>query len=106
MNKLTAVYAWPIYVMLMAALGGCTTIEKCGLEGCASDQKISAQVRALLNERPELGPPGTISVETLNGVVYLDGDVVGGLDKRNVESIVRQASGVKKVVNGISVEHS
>jgi osmotically-inducible protein OsmY len=106
MNKVTAAYAWPIYVMLIAALGGCATVEKCGLEGCASDQKISAQVQALLNGHPELGPPGTISVETLNGVVYLDGDVVGGLDKRNVESIVRQASGVKKVVNGISVEHS
>ena len=106
MNKVTGVYALPIYVMLMAALGGCATIEKCGLEGCASDQKTSAQVRALLNAHPELGPPGTISVETLNGVVYLDGDVVGGLEKRNVDSIVRQASGVKKVVNGISVAHN
>jgi osmotically-inducible protein OsmY len=106
MNKVTAVYAAPIFVMLIAALGGCATIEKCGLEGCASDQKISAQVQTLLSAHPELGPPGTVSVETLNGVVYLDGDVVGGLEKRNVDSIVRRASGVKKVVNGISVAHN
>jgi osmotically-inducible protein OsmY len=106
MNKATAVHAWPICIMLIGALGGCATVEKCGLEGCASDQKISAQVQALLNAHPELGPPGTITVETLNGVVYLDGEVVGGLEKRDVESIVRQASGVKKVVNGISVEHT
>jgi osmotically-inducible protein OsmY len=92
--------------MLIVALGGCATVEKCGLEGCASDRKISAEVQALLNAHPELGAPGTIAVETLNGVVYLDGEVVGGLEKRNVESIVRQASGVKRVVNGISVEHS
>jgi osmotically-inducible protein OsmY len=91
--------------MLIGALSGCATIEKCGLEGCASDRKISAQVEALLNAHPEFGPPGSITVETLNGVVYLDGLVEGGLDKRSIESIVRQASGVKRVVNGVSVQH-
>jgi osmotically-inducible protein OsmY len=106
MYKVTTAHAWPICTMLIAALGGCATVEKCGLEGCASDQKLSAQVRTLLNAHTELGPPGTIAVETLNGVVYLDGEVVGGLEKRDVESIVRQAPGVKKVVNGISVEHT
>jgi len=105
MYKATTVHAWPICIMLIGALGGCASVEKCGLEGCASDRKISAQVQTLLNAHPELGPPGTIAVETLNGVVYLDGEVVGGLEKRNIESVVRQASGVKKVVNGISVEH-
>jgi osmotically-inducible protein OsmY len=106
MNKAKGVHAWPVCIMLAGALGGCATIEKCGLEGCASDRELSAQVKALLNAHPELGPPGSISVETLNGVVYLDGEVVGGLEKRSVESIVRQASGVKRVVNGISVEHT
>jgi osmotically-inducible protein OsmY len=105
MNKTRAVHAWPVCIMLMGALSGCATIEKCGLEGCAGDRKISAQVEALLNGHPEFGPPGSISVETLNGVVYLDGVVQGGLEKRDIEAIVRQASGVKKVVNGVSVEH-
>ena len=105
MNKASVVHAWPVGIMLMGALSGCATIEKCGLEACASDRKISAQVEALLNAHPEFGPPGSISVETLNGVVYLDGVVQGGLEKRDIESIVRQASGVKKVVNGVSVEH-
>jgi|SRR5271154_2012996 len=105
MIKTAAVHAWPICIMLIGALGGCATVEKCGLEGCAADQAISAQVRTLLNAHPEFGPPGTISVETLNGVVYLNGEVVGGLDKRSIEEIVRQASGVKKVVNGVSVQH-
>jgi osmotically-inducible protein OsmY len=105
MNKASVVHAWPVGIMLMGALSGCATIEKCGLEGCASDRKISAQVEALLNAHPEFGPPGSISVEALNGVVYLDGVVQGGLEKRDIESIVRQASGVRKVVNGVSVEH-
>jgi osmotically-inducible protein OsmY len=108
MNKATATAAaaWSLCVILISALGGCATYEKCGLEGCASDRKVSAQVQELLNAHPELGPPGSITVETLNGVVYLDGVVTGGLEKRNVEAIVRQASGVKRVVNGVSVEHS
>jgi hypothetical protein len=106
MNKATVVRAWPLCIMLIGTMGGCATVEKCGLEGCADDRQISAQVKALLNAHPELGPPGSISVETLNGVVYLDGLVTGGLEKRSVESIVLQASGVKRVVNGISVEHT
>jgi osmotically-inducible protein OsmY len=106
MNKATAAAAWPIYIILIGTLGGCATVEKCGLEGCASDRKISAQVEALLNAHPEIGPPGSITVETLNGVVYLDGVVEGGLEKRSIDSIVRQTPGVKRVVNGISVEHS
>jgi osmotically-inducible protein OsmY len=106
MNKARLVHGWLVCIMLIGALGGCATVEKCGLEGCASDRAISAQVAALLNAHPELGPPGSISVETLNGVVYLDGLVTGGLEKRSVDSIVRQVSGVKRVVNGISVEHT
>jgi osmotically-inducible protein OsmY len=106
MDKATAAYAWPVCIMLIGALGGCATYEKCGLEGCAGDRQLSAQVQSLLNAHPELGPPGSISVETLNGVVYLDGIVNGGLEKRSVDSIVRQVSGVKRVVNGVSVEHT
>jgi osmotically-inducible protein OsmY len=106
MNKARVVHALSLCIVFIGTLGGCATYEKCGLQGCASDRQISAQVKALLNAHPELGPPGSIRVETLNGVVYLDGLVTGGLEKRSVESIVLQASGVKRVVNGISVEHT
>ena len=104
-NKATAAHAWPVFVMLIGAVGGCATYEKCGLEGCPSDQKMTSKVEALLNKHTEFGPPGSITVQTLNGVVYLDGQVDGGLEKRSAESIVRQASGVARVVNGISVLH-
>jgi osmotically-inducible protein OsmY len=106
MNKVATVRAWSICIVLMSALGGCATYERFGLEGCPSDRDVSAQVQALMNKHPELGPPGSISVQTMNGVVYLDGEVVGGLEKRNVESIVRKFSGVKRIVDGISVEHT
>jgi osmotically-inducible protein OsmY len=44
-------------------------------------------------------------VETLNHVVYLDGQVDGGLEKRNAEAVVRRVDGVKQVENDIDVEH-
>jgi hypothetical protein len=55
---------------------------------------------------PEFGPPGTITVQTLNGVVYLDGESDDGLDRADVPSIVRRVAGVKKVVNGTYVDNN
>jgi osmotically-inducible protein OsmY len=53
-----------------------------------------------------LGPPGAITVQTFDSVVYLYGQVGAGLEKRNAEDIAQQVAGVTKVVNGISVPHS
>jgi osmotically-inducible protein OsmY len=97
---------WCAGFALIGALSGCATTEKCGLEGCASDRKITAKVEALLNAHPEFGPPGTITVQTLNGVVYLDGELDDGLDRTDVPSIVRRVAGVKKVVNGTYVDNN
>ena len=99
-------HVWGACFVLIGALSGCTTIEKCGLEGCASDRKITAKVEAIVNAHPEFGPPGTITVQTLNGVVYLDGELDDGLDKTDVRSIVRRVAGVKKVVNGTYVDNN
>src|ERR1700722_7898446 len=67
-----------ILVLLLIGLIGCATYEKCGIEGCADDRKITANVRAAFDEHPQLGPPNSINVETLNGVVYLTGHVSAG----------------------------
>jgi osmotically-inducible protein OsmY len=105
-TKASTIHALVAAFILAAALPGCATIEKCGLEGCASDRKITAKVEALLNAHPEFGPPGTITVQTLNGVVYLDGELDDGLDRADVRSIVRRVAGVKKVVNGTYVDNT
>jgi hypothetical protein len=44
--------------VLTGALAGCATYAKCGIEGCAGDAKVTANVQALLDRHPELGPPG------------------------------------------------
>jgi len=97
---------WCAGFALISGLSGCATIEKCGLDGCASDREITAKVEALLNAHPEFGPPGTITVQTLKGVVYLDGELDDGLDRADVRSIVRRVAGVKKVVNGTYVDNN
>jgi osmotically-inducible protein OsmY len=45
-------------------------------------------------------------VQTFNSVVYLDGQVGGGLEKRIAADVALQVAGVKEVVNGIYVPHS
>ena len=84
-NIASSTHLWCACFIAIGGLSGCATIEKCGVEGCASYRKVTAKVEALLDAHPEFGPPGTITVETLNGVVYLDGELDDGLDRGDVQ---------------------
>jgi osmotically-inducible protein OsmY len=106
MNIASRARVWCACFLAIGALSGCATIEKCGVEGCASDRKVTAKVEALLNAHPEFGPPGSITVETLNGVVYLNGELDDGLDRGDIQSIVRRVAGVKKIVNNVSADNN
>jgi osmotically-inducible protein OsmY len=90
-------------VILAAALAGCATYEKCGLEGCAGDAKVTANVKAVLDQHTELAAPGTIEVQTLDHVVYLNGFVDSGLERSTAESLAQQVPGVTRVVDSIAV---
>jgi osmotically-inducible protein OsmY len=100
----------PIYTLAFASilagvLAGCADFRQCGTESCAADSKITANVEAQLDQMPDLGPPGSIRVQTRDHVVYLNGAVAGGLEKRDVEAFVRQLPGVEQVANNIDVQH-
>jgi osmotically-inducible protein OsmY len=104
------IYPKPLYALasiliLTAVLPGCATYSKCGFGGCPGDAKITADTRALLNQRPDLGPPNSINVETLDHVVYLSGEVSAGIMSERAESIAREAPDVARVVNSIAVAH-
>jgi len=90
-------------VALATALAGCATYEKCGLEGCAGDAKVTANVQARLDQHPDLGGPGAIEVQTLDHVVYLNGYVATGLERRFAESLAQETPGVTRVVDSIAV---
>ncbi|HEX3396354.1 MAG TPA: BON domain-containing protein [Steroidobacteraceae bacterium] len=88
---------------MACTLTACASYEKCGFEGCPGDAQITADVRALFDRHPELGPSGPLTVQTLDGVVYLYGVVATDLVREEAESIALKAPGVKKVVNSLGV---
>ena|ERR1700679_1097693 len=87
--------------LFLIGLSGCATYEKCGLEGCAGDRDITAKVRAAFEQHPELGPPSSINVETVNHVVYLTGHVSEGAMRSIAESAAGQVVGVAHVVDNV-----
>jgi hypothetical protein len=90
--------------LLCGAVSGCATIEKCGLEGCPADQKITSHVKAMLEQHPDLDV-SQLTVQTLNHVVYLDGIVASDLESDTAAAVAHHVRGVKEVVNNISVNN-
>jgi osmotically-inducible protein OsmY len=105
MSILRPLFAGTCSVVLIYSLVGCAAYERCGLEGCPGDAKITAKVQAALNQHADLGPPDSIEVQTLNHVVYLNGLVYDGLAKRTAVSVTKQVAGVTDIVNNIAVNH-
>lgn len=87
-------------------VSGCAGYRKCGLEGCPGDAQITSEVQSLLNGHADLGPPNIIRVQTLDRIVYLTGEVNTDFTRQTVEALVRQAAGVRRVVNSISIEYT
>jgi osmotically-inducible protein OsmY len=71
----------------------------------AGDAAIEAEVRALLDEHPELGAPLEVHVQAIDRVVYLYGSVDSYRDKLLVQSLASQTRGVTKVVNAIEQQN-
>jgi osmotically-inducible protein OsmY len=95
---------WLLAVVLLgaAAFQGCASTP-CTSESCKSDAKISADVKAHLNEYRELGPPNSVYVQTRDGVVYLTGQVATDLQRTTAESVAQKVPGVVQVVNSIAL---
>jgi osmotically-inducible protein OsmY len=91
-----------LVLILAAALSGCAALGKCSPENCANDVKITADVADMLGAHSEFGPPGTIQVQTINGVVYLNGLVNSDMERQNAETLVLRLPNVKDVVNSLS----
>jgi osmotically-inducible protein OsmY len=90
-------------LILSGVLPGCATYEKCGIDGCPGDHKITANVQAAFDRYPELGEPNSISVQTLNHVVYLSGGVSEGAMRDTAESVALKVKGVARVEDTIYV---
>ncbi len=90
-------------LVLASALSACATYEKCGFRGCPGDAKITADVQTAFQSHAELQPPNIITVQTVDGVVYLYGLVETDYQLQMAESVAHQTAGVNKVVNSIGL---
>jgi osmotically-inducible protein OsmY len=102
MHKHKQLYALTLGLILAAGFSGCAVFQKCSPENCAMDAKIESEVEATLAEHRELGPPAALHVQTINGLVYLNGTVDTEFEVRNAEAIVRRVANVKDVVNNLN----
>jgi osmotically-inducible protein OsmY len=100
------IYAIACASILTAALSGCADFRPSENQSRTADANITADVLARMNQMSALGPPGSIAVQTLDHVVYLNGVVDVGLEKRAAEATAREVPGVTNVVNDIAVTHS
>lgn len=106
MNTHKSAYAVALAAVLTAALSGCADFRPGGTQKLTDDGNITADIEARLNQMPNLGPPGAIGVQTRDHVVYLNGVVDVGLEKRIAEATAKQVPGVTSIVNNIAVSHS
>ena len=105
MNRLKPLFGLMFAIAITGALPGCATERTCGAAGCSGDAKITSNVQALIDQHPDLGPPNSINVQTLDHVVYLNGLVSTGLQRDIAESVARETTGVVRVENLIAVTH-
>ena len=100
MKNLRPLYALACAFALAGAVSGCAT-ESSGEK--MTDEKITANVQAMINQHSDVGPPDSVRVETRDHVVYLNGYVSTGLMKSTAEDLAQHTRGVTKVVNNIAV---
>jgi osmotically-inducible protein OsmY len=105
----TPLYVVACLIILTDTLTGCSAYNayrKCGSAGCPGDAKITTEVRALLNQHPALGPPNQIYVQTLDGVVYLTGQVATDLQRDSAEAVAHEAPDVSRIMNTIALTYA
>jgi hypothetical protein len=106
MSRLKPIFSLAITVILTGALPACAAYRKCGYSGCADDAKISAEFRTLLKQYPSLEAPNSVRVQTMDHVVYLNGQVNTDLERFTAESVAGSIPGVTRVVDSISLSYA
>jgi osmotically-inducible protein OsmY len=85
----------------LSVVGACAT----GPHGdTAEDGAITARVQTLLEQYPSLQAPNSVTVQTVQHVVYLRGLVSTPYQKRLAGSVAAQAGAGLHIVNMVAVE--
>jgi osmotically-inducible protein OsmY len=91
-----------VITLTLLHIGACATRP----DEIAANAQVTRDVRALLAQHAELGPPNLIYVQTLDHVVYLTGFVSEGTMRTTAGEVALAAPGVRRVVNTIAVTKS
>ncbi|MEP6484332.1 MAG: BON domain-containing protein [Rudaea sp.] len=94
--------------VLITAVSGCAPVEtqkSCSGDNCVSDSEITHNIELEIGDRAELSG-WTITVQTIDGVVYLHGLVDTTPQRDRVEAIARDTRGVKGVQNSIELRNA
>ena len=83
-------------------LSSCMSARKCDATSCEGDARITANLDAWLYEDKAI-QPFSVTVQTIDGTVYLYGIVDTQMQKNIIEDQARKTPGVKSVVNSLSV---
>ena len=105
MSRVNQFCAWAAAVILTGALPACAVYRKCGFAGCPGDAKITAEVLALIDQYPALEAPNSVRVQTMDHVVYLNGQVNTELERSTAESVALSVPGVRRVINSINFDY-
>jgi osmotically-inducible protein OsmY len=90
-------------IAALLSVAGCASLERCGIEGCPDDRRITAHVRVLFAQDPSLEAPNLVTVQTVDHVVYLKGLVDTPYQQQLAAYLASQAAGVTRVVNMIGL---
>ena len=90
-------------MLVVAAGAGCrATSDRTTVGEVIDDTAITAQVKGRL-AAAEAETLANVNVDTVNGVVYLNGTVDSAQLKARAESSARSEEGVQRVVNNLQV---
>jgi osmotically-inducible protein OsmY len=90
--------------VLVGALSSCASFRGCGAADCQGDRKITADVEHLIDSTPALMGSVPITVQSINGVVYLNGLVETDLERYMAENIASRAPHVAMIINDVAVQ--
>jgi hyperosmotically inducible protein len=89
--------------LLMAVASGCTSMTGKTAGENVDDASITAQVKTKLAAE-KVATLTKVDVDTNKGTVYLTGNVENATIKARATEIARAVSGVREVVNNLSVQ--
>jgi osmotically-inducible protein OsmY len=91
-------------MLLLMAVSGCTSMTGETLGQNIDDTNITAAVKTKLATGDKASTLTRINVDTVRGVVSLNGVVATDSDRARAEQLAAQVGGVRRVINNLQIQ--